>query len=197
MKNNNLHKKVTLLVTILVLSLSSCRKSDVRFFDETEEWKVESMVIRTEDLNSGSVISEEIKNYEFFRMKKTNDQIINFSSTPIKYIGNYFELETFVDSNILSESNTGKITFWTGDPTLIAASNGTYEAPHGQVDIGGATSLECFTMPYNSIDNEWSLLNNTEHVMTIRKLKGDRLRVIILEKAGIQKETTIELIKSL
>lgn len=181
----------------MVLSLSSCRKSDIRFFDETEEWKVESMVIRTEDLNSGSVISEEIKNYEFFRMKKTNDQLIYINSNAIKYVGNYFELETFVDSTYITESKTSKFTFWIGDPAQIIASNGTYEAPQGQIDIGGATAFECFTMPYSSSNNEWYLLNNTEYAMTIRKLKKDKLRVIILEKNGIQRETTIELIKSL
>ena len=195
MKQLNLLKTLPFLVIIFVFILTSCRKSDVRFLEKSEEWKIESMEIRTRDQSTGAVITEENKLFEFFRMKKYTEEIININGYLIKYSGNQFELETYVDSTYQTESKTYKINYWSGDPLKVKGFDGVYEAPHDQVDLGGATSIDCFLMAFNSNENYWNLQMFTQAVMTIRKLNKDKIKVNIMDLGGQYRETSMILTK--
>jgi hypothetical protein len=195
MKQLNLPKTATFLIITLVFILSSCRKSDVQFLEKSEEWKIESMEIRTRDQTTGAVLTDETKVFEFFRMKKYTEEIININGYLIKYSGNQFELETYVDSSYQTESKTYKINYWSGDPLKVKNVEGVYVAPHDQVDLGGATSIDCFLMAFNSNENQWNLQMFTQAVMTVRKLNKDKMKVNILDIGGQYRETSLILTK--
>lgn len=185
--------KYSVISFSLLFTLGCKKKGDIQFLENSGDWKIEKMEIRTTNTD-GSLNVEKRTDFEFFRMYKMEKYPL-FAALPGTYTGNFFEIETYVDSTINSPTYTWKQTYCIGNHKNMDKAI-DYVAPNGKVDPSNTYIEEASILSYSNDDQTWYIsLFSPVYRVSFRKIKNNKMRVIITEQSPVTREVFLEIVK--
>lgn len=185
--------KLSFLSLGFLLSLGCKKKGDIQYLEDSGDWKIEKMEIRTTN-SDGSLNVEKRTDFEFFRMYKIEKYPL-FGAFVGTYTGHFFEIETYVDSTINTPTYTWKQTYCIGNHKYMELAT-DYVAPSGKVDPSRTYIEEASILSFNNDNQTWYIsLFSPVYRVSFRKIKKNKIRVIITEQSPGNREVFIEIAK--
>ena len=185
--------KYSVISFCLLFTLGCKKKGDIQFLEDSGDWKIEKMEVRTTDLD-GNLVVEQRTDFQYFRLYNV-EKLSLFGGFTGTYTGKIFEIESFVDSTLNTPSYTLKWRYCLGNYTKMEYSE-DYVFNEGIIDPSKVYLAEASFLEYSNSFQDWILsLYNPISWVTFRKLEKNKMRVIITKQSPGSGEILLDIVK--